>query len=234
MVRDPYSILGVPIEATQSEITAAYRRLALENHPDVSKSGGTIARMQDINAAYKLLRSPAARAAHDRKHPVGGAAGRQTAGHRAGDRGTRSGTADLAGAFPSYRILGGNVDRAIVGVLASVVILILALLFAGDSVYWGASIALAVGCWVASVPNVRLSSQHGAAVGAVIGIFLAAMIGSSSFGETASAGLAGQIACCAPFTIAFGASTGAMLATAAGWIRRAASFRVQSDRKEPL
>ncbi len=84
------------------------------------------------------------------------------------------------------------------------------------------------------MPNVRLSSLHGAAVGVVIGTFLPAMLGSSSLSETASASLTGQIACCAPFTIVLGASTGAMLATAAGWIRRAASFRVQSNRKEPL
>ena len=45
------------------------------------------------------------------------------------------GVADCAGSFPGYRILGGNVDRAIVGVLASLVNLILALLFAGGGVY---------------------------------------------------------------------------------------------------
>jgi hypothetical protein len=116
--------------------------------------------------------------------------------------------------------------------LASLVILILALLFAGDGVYWGASIALAVGCWVGSVPNARLSSQHGAAVGGVIGVFLAAMIGISGFSFGDGGNLAGQVACCAPFTIAMGASTGAMLGSAAGWIRKAGSFRVRSHRSE--
>ena len=234
MARDLYSILGVERDAAQPEIASAYRRLAMENHPDIIKTGDAIARMQEINAAYRVLRSPASRSAYDRKHPV-----RRTAAQATGAGRTRPGLdpspdgAAVSGApFPSYRIFGGTVDRAIVGVLASLLVLILALLFAGDGVYWGASIALAVGCWVGSVPNPRMSSQHGAAVGGVIGVFLAAMIGISGFSLGDGSNLAGQVACCAPFTIFMGASTGAMLGSAAGWLRKAGSFRVQSHRSE--
>jgi hypothetical protein len=225
MSRDPYSILGVEREADQSSIAAAYRRLAMENHPDLNKTGDASARMQEINAAYRVLRNSASRATYDRKHPI-----RRTAAQARGAERTRpgldpspAGAAASAGSFPSYRIFGGTVDRAIVGVLASLVILILALLFAGDGVYWGATIALAVGCWVGSVPNPRLSSQHGLAVGVVIGIFLAAMIGITGFTLGDPGNLVLQVACCAPFTIAFGASTGAMLGRAAGWLRKAGS-----------
>jgi len=234
MPRDPYSILGVERDSAQTEIAAAYRRLARENHPDIHKTGDAGARMREINAAYRVLRNPSSRSAYDRKHPA-----RRTAGQAKGAERTRpgfdpspDGAAVSAAPFPSYRIFGGTVDRAIVGVLASLLVLILALLFAGDGVYWGASIALAVGCWVGSVPNARLSSQHGAAVGGVIGVFLAAMIGIAGFSFGDGSSLAGQVACCAPFTIAFGVSTGAMLGSAAGWLRKAGSFRVQSHRSE--
>ena len=236
MHHDPYSILGVEREADQSAIATAYRRLAMENHPDHNKTGDAIARMQEINAAYRVLRNTAARSAYDRKHPVGRTAAQAAATGRTNPPPTwdssPGGAATSAGPYPSYRIFGGTVDRAIVGVLASLVILILALLFAGDGVYWGASIAVAVGCWVGSVPNARLSSQHGAAVGVVFGVFLAAMIGISGFSFGDGSNLAGLVACCAPFTIFIGASTGAMLGSAAGWIRKAGSFRVPSHRSE--
>ena len=234
MPRDPYSTLGVERDSAQTEIAAAYRRLAMETHPDINKTGDSIARMQEINAAYRVLRSPASRSAYDRKHPV-----RRTAAQATGAGRTRpgldpspAGAAAAASSLPSYRIFGGTVDRAIVGVLASLLVLILALLFAGDGVYWGASIALAVGCWVGSVPNPRMSSQHGLAVGIVIGIFLAALIGITGFSLGDGSNLAGQVACCAPFTIFMGASTGAMLGSAAGWLRKAGSFRVQSHRSK--
>jgi len=234
MPRDPYSILEVERDAAQSEITAAYRRLARANHPDIHKTGDAGARMREINAAYRMLRNRSSRSAYDRKHPV-----RRTAAQAASAERTRRGldpsapgATATASHFPSYRIFGGTVDRAIVGVLASLLVLILALLFAGDGVYWGASIALAVGCWVGSVPNPRMSSQHGLAVGIVIGIFLAAMIGITGFSLGDGTNLAGQVACCAPFTIFMGASTGAMLGSAAGWLRKAGSFRVQSHRSE--
>ena len=237
MARDPYIILGVGRDAPQPDIAAAYRRLARENHPDLNKTGEASARMQEINAAYRLLRNPSSRSAYDRKYPVRRSAEHSRAGQPTSESGARHATpagaaAASAAPFPSYRIFGGTVDRAIVGVLASLLVLILALLFAGDGVYWGASIALAVGCWVGSVPNARLSSQHGAAVGGVIGFFLAAMIGITGFSFGDGSSLAGQVACCAPFTIFMGASTGAMLGSAAGWLRKAGSFRVQSHRSE--
>jgi len=53
---DPYALLGVRPDASPEEVTAAYRRLAKEWHPDLAgvDAGRTMAL---INAAYDLLRS---------------------------------------------------------------------------------------------------------------------------------------------------------------------------------
>jgi hypothetical protein len=53
---DPYALLGIKPGASPEEVTAAYRRLAKEWHPDLAgtDAGRTMAL---INAAYDLLRS---------------------------------------------------------------------------------------------------------------------------------------------------------------------------------
>jgi DnaJ domain len=59
--RDPHAILGVDRGASQATIKAAWRRLARENHPDLT-GGDTDAsrqatrRMAEINRAYEQLR----------------------------------------------------------------------------------------------------------------------------------------------------------------------------------
>lgn len=49
-----YQVLGVPENATQSEIIRAFRKLSLKMHPD--KPGGSSQKFQDLNKAYKCLR----------------------------------------------------------------------------------------------------------------------------------------------------------------------------------
>ena len=49
---DPYQILGVPKDASKSAIKKAYRKLAMEHHPD---QGGTEDRFKQINEAYSIL-----------------------------------------------------------------------------------------------------------------------------------------------------------------------------------
>ena len=58
-----YTTLGVPPTASQAEIRAAYRRLALEHHPDRNTRG--VDRMARVNAAYAVLDSPRARRSYD-------------------------------------------------------------------------------------------------------------------------------------------------------------------------
>ena len=59
-----YTTLGVAPTASQAEIRAAYRRLALEHHPDRRGARGE-ERMARVNAAYAVLDSPRARRSYD-------------------------------------------------------------------------------------------------------------------------------------------------------------------------
>jgi curved DNA-binding protein len=93
--RDYYDVLGVPRGASADEIRAAYRRLARENHPDVSKDPDASARFSEISEGYEVLRDPEKRARYDRLGPnwradqdVSGAEGFR--GRGAGGRGGAS------------------------------------------------------------------------------------------------------------------------------------------------
>jgi hypothetical protein len=60
--RDPHDVLGVPRDAGQTTIKAAWRRLAREHHPDLTANDPAAAeratrRMAEINRAYAELRS---------------------------------------------------------------------------------------------------------------------------------------------------------------------------------
>ena len=59
-VFDPHSVLGVEEYATNVEIKAAYRRLALENHPDKNPSPEAHARFAEITKAHAVLTDSAA------------------------------------------------------------------------------------------------------------------------------------------------------------------------------
>jgi hypothetical protein len=62
---DPYAVLGVDPEATPRDVTAAYRRLAKEWHPDRRRGEEADRRMAEINGAYDLLRAEAWLARHE-------------------------------------------------------------------------------------------------------------------------------------------------------------------------
>jgi molecular chaperone DnaJ len=65
--QDFYELLGVPRGADDATIKAAYRRLAMEHHPD-RKNGckESEAHFKAINQAYDVLKDPQKRAAYDR------------------------------------------------------------------------------------------------------------------------------------------------------------------------
>jgi DnaJ-class molecular chaperone len=55
---DYYSILGVSKTASGAELKKAYRKLALEYHPDRNKSKEAEAKFKEINKAYEVLSDP--------------------------------------------------------------------------------------------------------------------------------------------------------------------------------
>lgn len=57
-----YDILGVQKQASQQEIKSAYRKLAMEHHPD---RGGDESHFQKINQAYETLGDPNKRSRYD-------------------------------------------------------------------------------------------------------------------------------------------------------------------------
>ena len=66
-VRDPYEVLGVERNATQTDIRGAFRRLASEHHPDRNPGDPNAqSRFTEINAAYQILNDEQKRAAFDR------------------------------------------------------------------------------------------------------------------------------------------------------------------------
>jgi DnaJ domain len=52
---DPYAILGVDRQASLREVSAAWRRLAKEWHPDLRGDANALGRMVQVNAAYEQI-----------------------------------------------------------------------------------------------------------------------------------------------------------------------------------
>ncbi len=65
MKKDYYEILGISKNASEGEIKKAYRRLALQWHPDRNKSPEAEEKFKEINEAYEILSDPQKRRAYD-------------------------------------------------------------------------------------------------------------------------------------------------------------------------
>lgn len=63
--RDYYDILGVSKNASKEEIKKAYRKLALEHHPDRNKSSDATEKFKEINEAYEVLSDPKKKQTYD-------------------------------------------------------------------------------------------------------------------------------------------------------------------------
>lgn len=61
--RDYYEVLGIGKDASADEIKKAFRRAAIQHHPD--KEGGDEAKFKEVNEAYEVLKDPSKRQRYD-------------------------------------------------------------------------------------------------------------------------------------------------------------------------
>ena len=96
---DYYDILGVSKDASDADIKKAYRKQAIEWHPDKHQGDDKEAaekRFKEINEAYQVLSDKEKRAAYDRF------------GHQAFSPGGAGGAGGFPGGFPGGNPFGGG------------------------------------------------------------------------------------------------------------------------------
>ena len=64
--RDLYDVLGVPKDASEEQIRKAFRKKALEFHPDRNKNPDAAEKFKEVNQAYQVLTDHQARTRYDR------------------------------------------------------------------------------------------------------------------------------------------------------------------------
>ncbi|MDO8512930.1 MAG: DnaJ domain-containing protein [bacterium] len=72
--RDYYEILGITKSASADEIKKAYRKMAMQHHPDRAGKSAE-GRFKEVNEAYQVLSDPQKRAAYDQFGKAGVGAG---------------------------------------------------------------------------------------------------------------------------------------------------------------
>jgi molecular chaperone DnaJ len=70
-VSEFYALLNVSRDASEADIKKAYRKLAMEYHPDRNSSPQAEAKFKEITEAYEVLRDPQKRAVYDRYGKAG-------------------------------------------------------------------------------------------------------------------------------------------------------------------
>jgi molecular chaperone DnaJ len=73
--KDYYSILGLPRAATDEQIKKAFRKMAMDYHPDRNQDPAATERFKEINEAYEVLSDSQKRAYYDRYGHVPGGNG---------------------------------------------------------------------------------------------------------------------------------------------------------------
>jgi molecular chaperone DnaJ len=95
--RDYYQVLGVARDASEEDLKKAYRKLAMQYHPDRNQGdAGAEAKFKELNEAYDVLKDAEKRAAYDR---YGHAAFEQGGGGNPFGQGGGPGGNPFGGAF---------------------------------------------------------------------------------------------------------------------------------------
>ena len=96
---DYYDVLGVPRNATEEEIRRAFRKLAMEWHPERNKGKEAEERFKVINEAYQVLIDPEKRRTYDRYGRVDVGVGARPTGRGFEGVGFSRGFGDIFDAF---------------------------------------------------------------------------------------------------------------------------------------
>ena len=64
--RDYYDVLGISRDASEEDVKKAFRKLALEYHPDRNRADGAEERFKEVNEAYQVLSDSRKRGEYDR------------------------------------------------------------------------------------------------------------------------------------------------------------------------
>jgi DnaJ-class molecular chaperone len=106
MASDYYQILGVSKTATETEIKRAYRKLALQYHPDRNKGKEAEGKFKEVTKAYEVLSDTSKRQTYDQ---FGAAAFEQGGPSGQGAGGPFGGFGGQQGPFTyTYSTSGGN------------------------------------------------------------------------------------------------------------------------------
>ena len=114
--KSPYTVLGVQPDATKKEIELAYRRKAMQLHPDRNSAPDALDRFREMRQCYELLISPVSREMVDRMFGFSSRGGARAApspdappaaGHKEVDFSSYAGPA-AAGDYDEKFDLGAN------------------------------------------------------------------------------------------------------------------------------
>jgi len=122
--QDYYEVLGVGRSATPEQIKSAYRRMARQHHPDVSKAPDAAKRFKEATAAYEVLSDPSKRQMYDQfghagaapdaaqgRAPHGARTYAWTSGGGAGPVGPGGGTFDFEDLFSASPFRGMSLEE---------------------------------------------------------------------------------------------------------------------------
>lgn len=102
MGKDYYAILGISKNATEDEIKKAYRKLALQYHPDKNKSPGAEEKFKQVSEAYEVLSDKKKRELYDQFGEDGLNGSIPTGGFPGGVRGATFTTSDPRATFAQF------------------------------------------------------------------------------------------------------------------------------------
>lgn len=114
--KDFYKVLGVAKDATESEITKAYRKLARKYHPDANPGDESAEKkFKELSGAYDVVGDATKRAEYDeirRMGPVGGFGRGAPGGFSGGGTGHNFDVGDLSDLFGMFNQGGAGAARA--------------------------------------------------------------------------------------------------------------------------